>query len=392
MRAIAGRVGLSVLVAHTSTKLRRGDLSIGMPGASVARVEATLGFALSERNNHAISALVFLISVLGPQRRLCGLLLEVPDVQCVPNGSYAQQSLANQRVAVQTLQWLQSVRDDLPPGVRRSIVEAIARSRDVLAHCSDPVNCWLPNCGANDGALLFDLDVADYRDDRPLLASLGCADVAGGRESAIWFSLPEVDARHTVQAEQPRTSVTLRGPGSLLLSRIGTEDRRPGQDDQLAADVWIDGHNVVVDPGSYCCTAPSPWGNALTGIETHATLREVDETVAKVGRFLRMTMPDGRVASRRMLAGDVEVVVVECEAGLGRLRRSLVCAGTAPSLSTRRWALMSRCGRTSTFLRASRCGFCLRAVRPPRPMSTAIRQAAGSRPGMALVCRVRRPS
>ena len=66
LRAIAGCVGPSVLVEHTATRLRRGDLSIGMPGASVARVEATLGFALSQRNNYAISALVFLISVLGP--------------------------------------------------------------------------------------------------------------------------------------------------------------------------------------------------------------------------------------------------------------------------------------------------------------------------------------
>ena len=158
-----------------------------------------------------------------------------------------------------------------------------------------------------------------------MLAALGCADVAGGRESAIWFSLPEVDGRYTVEAEQSSNSVTLPGPGSLLLSRVGTEARRPGQADQLAVDLWIDGHHVVVDPGSYRCTAPLPWGNALTGIEAHATLLQVGETVAKVGQFLRMTMPDGRVASCQMLAGDVEVVVGDRrEAGLGRLRRSLV--------------------------------------------------------------------
>ena len=78
-----------------------------------------------------------------------------------------------------------------------------------------------------------------------MLALLGCAAVAGGGESAVWFSLPEVSGRHTLEAEQLSTYVTLRGPGSLLLSGFGTEARRPGQADQLSVDLWIDGHNVL---------------------------------------------------------------------------------------------------------------------------------------------------
>jgi hypothetical protein len=190
-------------------------------------VQPTLGYALSQRNNHAISELVFLITVLGPDHRLCRLLTEVLGDQFYPDGSYAQQSFTYQRLAVQSLQWLLVTRSDLRPGLRARVVDAVARSREFLSRCSDPVSGWLPNYGANDGALLFALDDAHYRDFRPLLASLGrVTEVSAPSETAVWLGLDELADRTTDSAQQPSTYVTLAGP-AIAAADSGRYERAP---------------------------------------------------------------------------------------------------------------------------------------------------------------------
>jgi hypothetical protein len=329
LRAITVCFGLSIFDEHRSTTPSRRDHAHRLLAASVARVELTLGYALSQRNNHAVSELVFLLSALGPQRHLCRLLLEVLDDQFQPDGSYRQQSFNYQRLAVQALQWLLVTREDLPPGLRSRVVDAVARSRDLLVRCSDPISGWLPNYGANDGALLFRLDSAHDRDFRPFLASLGRTDVRSApSETAIWLGRAEVAQRCTDADRRVGTYVTLCGPRSLLVTRVGTSGERPGDADQLAVDLWIDGCNLVADPGSYRYTAPAPWANALKGLEVHATVRAASESVVRFGRFLSEVMPEADVVLRRPI-DDGELLVAERVAGPGRLRRAFVRLGDA---------------------------------------------------------------
>jgi hypothetical protein len=331
LRAISICFGLSAFADHPASIPTRLDLAHAILGASVERVRPTVAYALSQRNNHAVSELVFLLSVRTEreERRLLRCLLEVLDDQFYPDGSYSQQSFTYQRLAVQALQWLLVACPDLPPGARGRIVDVLARSRDFLSRCSDPVSGWLPNYGPNDGALLLHLSDAYYRDFRPLLASLGGTSRAEHGEAAIWMETPDVSARSSSANRAPTTYLTLRGPRSLALSRIGTGRHRAAHGDQQAIDLWIEGRNVVLDPGTYRYTAPPPWRNALASPEVHSLALEQDASpVSTIGRFLSEGMPAADLQYRGTRDG-LEVVVSSRSAGDGRFHRAIVRRGDA---------------------------------------------------------------
>jgi hypothetical protein len=208
------------------------------------------------------------------------------------------------------------------------VINVLADSRDFLARCSDPVSGWLPNYGPNDGALLFHLSNAHYRDFRPLLAGLGASADPEHNEAAIWLRSPEVSARASSAGEAPTTYITLRGPRSLAFSRIGTGRHRAAHGDQQAIDLWINGRNVVLDPGTYRYTSPAPWRNALTGPEVHSLALEEGASQLSVGRFLTEGMPPAELVYRSR-RDDCEFVVSRRRAGEGRLIRAVVRRGDA---------------------------------------------------------------
>jgi hypothetical protein len=330
LRAISLCFGLSAFADHPASTAPRLDLAHRILGASVWRVQPTVGYALSQRNNHAVSELVFLLSVRAErdERRLLLLLLEVLDDQFYADGSYSQQSFTYQRLAVQALQWLLLTRPDLPPGARNRVADVLAGSRDFLARCSDPVSGWLPNYGPNDGALLFHLSDSHYRDFRPLLASLGEPSSPEHLEAAIWLERPQVSARTSTAGRAPTTYITLRGPQSLALSRIGTGRHRAAHGDQQAIDLWIGGRNAIRDPGTYRYTAPASWRNALTGPEVHSLALEDAASQVSIGRFLSEGMPSAELRYRGM-RDDLEVVVSRRPSGSGGFYRAIVRRGDA---------------------------------------------------------------
>lgn len=324
LRGIALCFGLSAFADHPASTPPRLKLAKRILGASVTRVQPTLGYALSQRNNHAVSELVFLLSVRTEgDRKLLRLLLEVLDDQFYPDGSYSQQSFTYQRLAVQALQWLLVTRPDLPPGARSRVVEVLARSRDFLTRCSDPVSGWLPNYGPTDGAMLLYLSIAHYRDFRPMLASLGQLSEPQHREPVLWLPLSEVAHRRTDATAQPTTYQTLRGPRSLAFMRVGTGRHRAAHSDQQALDLWIGGHNVVVDPGTFRYTALPPWQNALTGLEVHSAPHGPTDSVITLGRFLAEVPPDAHLVYR-CAHSNGEVLVSKRPSGNGSLWRAVV--------------------------------------------------------------------
>lgn len=324
LRAMALCFGLSAFSNRPASTPARLELAAQILGVSVERVRPTLGYAMSQRNNHAISELVFLLTVRAEgERRLLRLLLEALDDQFYPDGSYSQQSFTYQRLAVQVLQWLLVTRTDLPSGARRRVVDVLSRSRAFLFRCSDSISGWLPNYGPNDGALLWHLSCAHYRDFRPLLASLGQPSDAEHCEPVLWMPLPEVGDCKTDAGAQPTTYETLRGPRSLAFTRIGTGHHRAGHGDQQALDLWIDGHNIVMDPGTFRYTAPLPWRNALAGPTVHAAPRGPESPGLAIGRFLTEGPWEAEVVYR-VNQVDREVVVSRRPAGEGSLWRAVI--------------------------------------------------------------------
>lgn len=109
--------------------------------------------------------------------------------QIYEDGTFLQHSMNYHRIVVQLLTW------GITLAERKQVFDAIvykqaASSLLFLRACMVKENGWLPNYGANDGALFFKLSNVHFRDYRPQLQALAAA-------SAPWIFL--VDACEDVQ-------------------------------------------------------------------------------------------------------------------------------------------------------------------------------------------------
>lgn len=320
LRAIAWCFGVSAFGHHPSSTTERLELVQRMLTATVRRVRPTLGYALSQRNNHALSELVFLLSV-GPDSHLERLLREALRDQWYEDGSYSQQSLNYERLAVHVLVWLIQVQRNLGKGTLDAVRACLTGATAFFERCSDPVSGRLPNSGANDGALLFDLDVVQRWDIRPTLDLLGAG--KDSYESGIWLPSVRLDLPHQSIDAETSTFVTMRGNRSLLLSHVGPSRHRPGDDDQQSIELIIDGDPVVTDPGSYRYSGSEPWRQPFVRDQAHNAPHLSSPGRAAVGRFLRESSPVAHVVEHCIDSG-LEVLVIERPLGEGVALRAVI--------------------------------------------------------------------
>ena len=207
LRTITVLFVYGALFEHPATTDERRALVARMVHRAVGRVEPTLGYALSQRNNHAISEAGFLwtASVLAPwlpgsaglRRRAHRALDEATADQFADDGSYSQHSPTYQRVALHVLLWVLTVSratgEPAPEGVEAAVARSVPHLRALIVPGSGG---QVPNLGGNDGALVFDLAPGGVSDFRPVLATAGAASgMAGGLErgpwdeEAAWFGL-----------------------------------------------------------------------------------------------------------------------------------------------------------------------------------------------------------
>lgn len=318
---------------------------------SVERVLPTLRYALSQRNNHAISEAGFIwgASVLidHPQaqrwrRRAERALRQAIDDQFLPDGSYAQHSPTYHRLALQVLLWVLRVgalTGVAPPsGVREAVERSIPFLTELVAPESEG---RVPNLGGNDGALLFDLSPVAITDLRPVLVH---AHAAVGWPSPFppgpWDAEAQCFGYEVVHTEaRPERSSRIavhaltRGSAHAVL-RAGPLRHRPAHADQLHLDVWLSGQAVAMDAGSFRYTAPAPWGNALAEESVHnLPSRPGSPQAARAGRFFwrswteaeivmaaegeipvrlaRLTLPDGSSLHRLVAVSAERVLVID---------------------------------------------------------------------------------
>lgn len=298
------------LSSSAATTDRRHLLVARMVQDAVGRVAPTLGYALSQRNNHASSEAGFLwtATVLAPwlpgaaplRERAARALSEVAADQFAVDGSYAQHSPTYHRVALHVLLWCLAVARSTgvapPAGVESAASRSVGHLRSLIAPDSGG---QVPNLGGNDGALVIGLAPVPIDDFRPVVAHAAAATGQPSgfgpgpwNEEAAWFGLHPVDpapvrsepagsapvAPTPASAPAPHapavghvavnTHPLTRGRAHAIL-RAGPSSHRPAHADQLHLDVWLDGAPVGMDAGSYRYTAPAPWGNALAGEEVH---------------------------------------------------------------------------------------------------------------------------
>ncbi len=89
---------------------------------------------------------------------------------------------------------------------------------------------------------------------------------------------------------------TLRTKNGFLFTRCGKHIYRPGQGDMLHVDIWWNGYNIAIDPGSYSYNAPPPWdkGPGMTRYHNTLTVDDLDQ-MDSYGRFLSFPWVKGKV-------------------------------------------------------------------------------------------------
>jgi hypothetical protein len=281
------------------------------------RITSTRRYALAQRNNHATSEAAGLFvgggvlarhgatrSQRQTAERWCdlgrGQLERCVSSLVLPDGSFSQHSLNYHRVLVDTLcqaelwrQWL-GLQPFSLPFLERARAAVTWLHEMVDPHCGDG-----PNVGANDGARLFPLCDAPYRDYRPTVQT-GYQLFHGHRayEPGPWdaplalLGLPRQEQRtprsRKSQVFQDGGYVTLQAPverpRSWALVRSPNYDTRPGHADALHVDLWVDGVNLLRDGGSYSyahddCDLRGSWAHNTVHCDDH-------DQMPRFGRFL----------------------------------------------------------------------------------------------------------
>ena len=273
----------------------------------IKHVYSNINFSrIAVRNNHAITETMglYLFGILFPFFPEAGKWKKNGEkwfeqevaYQVYPDGTFLQFSMNYHRVVVQLLTW----------GIRLSelnneIVDKIVKERAVaslhfLFNCMDLQNGYLPNYGANDGALFFPLNDQDFRDYRPQLHALSAVLHEGiiekNNEDQYWFGINEKDKNILVQENGMLSYPVggfylLRENNTFSFIRCGNHKDRPSQADNLHLDLWVNGQNILNDGGSYKYNADEESLRYFFGASSHNTIMLGDnDQMKKGGRFI----------------------------------------------------------------------------------------------------------
>ncbi len=262
---------------------------------------------IAVRNNHAITETLtlYLAGLLYPampgadtwKKRGKAWFEEEVAYQVYDDGTFLQYSMNYHRIVAQLLTWGITLADNNKERFADVVYQRAKRSFVFLRTCMVDENGYLPNYGANDGALFFRLSNAEYRDYRPQLQALALAvgselKFNDHNEDAFWYGIFE-NARKTWQ---PANGVhtfekggyyIIREPETLTFIKCGGYKDRPQHADNLHLDIWYKGVNMLPDAGSYKYNTDDVTIRYFSGTASHNTVMLDDkDQMLKGGRFI----------------------------------------------------------------------------------------------------------
>ena len=281
-----------------------------MIAVTASRIEAYIGYALSQNNNHGLSEAMGLFSAgtLFPEFRRAKswrsrgkeLLERQARTQIYADGAYVQHSMNYQRVMLHDFLWALRLAELNDSPFSRDVYVDLFRSAEFLDSMTDAYSGRVPNCGNNDGALVLPLTDCDYGDFRPTLQSvyyLGARqrrfDTGPWDEAIVWlFGQQSLSAPAMSRGTQQRLTSTsgysvLRGRESWGMIRCAAYRDRPAHADQLHLDLWWRGLNVALDSGTFLYHAAPPWDGAFLGTAVHNSVTvDGKDQMRRFSRFL----------------------------------------------------------------------------------------------------------
>jgi len=276
------------------------------------RIDYQIAYAVSQKNNHAISEScgLMLIAYLFPEfkeslnwwKKGRTVLEKELKRQVYSDGTYVQHSMNYHRVMLQGATLALRIGEWAGESFSKDIYEIIGKCTTFLCEMMDPKTGKVPMYGNNDGAWILPINECDFWDfrstvqvayylvTRRLLFEQGPWD-----EDIYWFFGLEAlnSARDTKKVRQSSCFseggyYTIRRKSSWGMVRCHTYRDRPGHTDPLHLDLWWDGSNILHDCGTYKYYAPErpEFEQYFDGARSHnVVMIDTTEPSERVSRF-----------------------------------------------------------------------------------------------------------
>ena len=311
----AQEASIRILHLATAAIILRSDETLAPSARSfvrahLRRIAATLSYATAQDNNHATSEAAALFiggswlesvgDADGPRWAALGRSQLEQHIRRLfaRDGSFSQHSTNYHRLALDTLSMVELWRHrrQLAP-FSQPYLDRVRAAAAWLRAMIDEKSGQVPNIGANDSANLLPLTNSDPRDFRP---SAQLATILFEGATAFPTS-PQDEALAWLDLSPPAASVPSPGSQSFDDGGYGILRRgsimailryprfrfRPSQSDALHVDLWVAGHNLLRDGGSYSYNDGDEWIDYFGGTASHNSVQfdHVDQ-VPRLGRFL----------------------------------------------------------------------------------------------------------
>ncbi|MCK6478939.1 MAG: heparinase II/III family protein, partial [Planctomycetes bacterium] len=322
IRVLAWTTALFALRDAPGTTGERAAALLETLAAHGDRIEANIGYAVLQKNNHGVNEALGLFTLgsllpflaAAPRWEALGRAVLEAEVerQFLGDGSYVQHSVNYHRLVLQSgalgIRVGEAAGRPLSAGFRARI----AAGARWLAALVDPATGAAPNHGSNDGGILLRLDGLPFEDHRPAAALAAFAaerrrvyPAGPWDEPGAWlFGREYLDAPPGAGARAELAAAeggyhTLLGEGTWAFTRCAAHRDRPGQADLTHVDLFALGRPLAADPGTFAYNEPPPWRNGLAGTGVHNAV-SVDglDQMEKGPRFLWLDWTRGRVHRR----------------------------------------------------------------------------------------------
>ncbi len=323
LRLMAWTFGFYAFIHSPSTTPEHITQFTQLVAAQAERIHANIGYAISTRSNHTISEAfgLWMVGLLFPELKHAEkyfnlgkrLLEEEATKQIFPDGSYAMYSLNYHRFILHIYLYAIRLADINHSPFSKALQQSISNSITCLSRLIDPATGQMPVYGSNDGALVLPLNNCDFTDYRPLL-QLGAVITTGEPmfepgawdEDVYWLCGVEIEKKEERRKKSfgdafPDGGVyILHGENSKAVIRCTDFTSRPSHADQLHMDLWMGGHNIAIDAGTYLYSGEGIWRNGLARTSAHNTVTVDDkDQMTMVSRFTWTNWAKGRVLKQR---------------------------------------------------------------------------------------------
>ncbi len=303
LRLMAWTFGFYAFIHSPSTTSQQISQFTQLVAAQTERIHANIDYAISTRSNHTISEAfgLWMVGLLFPELKDSEkyfslgqkLLEEEAAKQIFPDGSYAMYSLNYHRFILHLYLYVIRLGELNQSPISNLVFQKITNSITYLSHLIDPSTGQMPVYGSNDGALVLPLNNCDFTDYRPLL-QLGSVITKGERmfeegewdEDVFWLCGEEFTAKKEERGKKlsglralsgessfpDGGTYILRNTNSRAIIRCTDYQSRPSHADQLHMDLWIHGHNIACDAGTYLYSGEGIWRNGLARTSAHNTV------------------------------------------------------------------------------------------------------------------------